>query len=204
MILVFIIEGMIIFICIAILILILSTLKLEINKLHIMNKKQKIKVDFVIDIAIYLFNKFKIIHLKINNEKINNLLNSGKINFKKFKNNKSFDKELVQFLKDSSFKIEYFKIEGYFATFNTVLSSSIYAILNAVLPIIIAPKTQGKYINQINFLNINENIININVNCIISEKLVNIINELYKLKKGGKKENGRNSSNRRPYAYSHE
>ena len=205
MILVFIILGIIILSCIGTFAFMLSTLKFEINRLHIINEEQKIKVDFILDIAIYLFNKFKIINFRIDNIKMNNLLSSGKIDIKKLKDNKPFNKELKRLLKDSNFRIEYFKVEGYFATFNTVLTSSIYAILNAVIPIIIAPKMKGKYINNTNFINTRENIININLNCIISEKLVNIINTLHYLKKkGGKDKNGGKSSDRRSYAYSHE
>ena len=56
---------------------------------------------------------------------------------------------------------------------------------------------------DIEFLNINENKININLNCIISIKMVNIINMLHYLKKKGGKYNGK-SSDRRSYAYSNE
>ena len=204
MILVFIILGIIILSGIVAFVLMLSTLKFEIQKLHITNEAKKIKADFILDIAIYLFNRFKMIHYQIDNIKMNNLLSSGKIDIQKLKDNHPFNKELIRLLKDSNFRIEYFKIEGYFATFNTVLSSSIYAILNAVIPIIIAPKMHGKYMNHTKFLNTSENIININLNCIISEKLVNIINTLHYLKKKGGKENNGKSSDRRAYAYSHE
>ena len=52
-------------------------------------------------------------------------------------------------------------------------------------------------------LNINQNKININLNCIISVKMVNIINILHYLKEKGGNNNGK-SSNRRAYAYSNE
>ena len=204
MILVFIVFGIIFFSCIATFAFMLSTLKFEINRLHITNEGKKIKVDFILNISIYLFDKLKIIKFTIDNVKMNDLLSSGKIDVQKLKDNRPFNRKLIRLFKDSSFIIEYFKIEGHFATFNTVLSSSIYAIFNAVIPIIIAPKMRGKYINNTKFLNTSENSININLNCIISEKLVNIINTLHYLKKKGGKENNGKSSDRRAYAYSHE
>ena len=203
MILVFIILGIIIFIALMMFVLILSNIKLKIKKLHISNTNKKLETDFIINIDIYLFNKFKFISITIDNDKVSNLLNSGKLDLNKLKYNKVANKDIIKSLKYVEFKIEYFKLEGNFATFNTVLSSGIYAIMHAVIPIIIAPKVDGKYINNIQFLNVNENIININLNCIFSLKIVNIINILHYLKKKGGKNNGK-SSYRRSYAYSNE
>ena len=122
----------------------------------------------------------------------------------KLKVGKDINKDIIKQLKESDFKIEYLKFEGYFSTFNTVLTSSVFAILQALVPILISRKINGKYINNIEFLNINENIINLGLNCIISIKMVNIINILrYLIKKGGNKNNGK-SSYRRSYAYSNE
>ena len=204
MILVFIILGIIIFISLIILILILSNIKLEIKKLHISNEKKEFKIDFVLNIALYLLNKIKFISITIDYEKIREWFKKGKINIQKLKDNKEVNKEALKILKYVDFKIEYFKLEGNFATFNTVLSSSIYAILQVIIPIIIAPRIKGKYISNLKLLNINQNIININLSCIISAKMVNIINILHYLKKKGGKENNGKSSNRRSYAYCNE
>lgn len=204
MILVFVILGTIIFISLIILVLILSNIKLEVKKLHISNKQKELKIDFVLNIALYFLNKLKFINITIDDEKIRDLFKKGKIDIQKLKDNKEVNKEVLKILKYVDFKIEYLKLEGYFATFNTVLSSNIYAILYAIIPIIIAQRINGKYINNVQFLNINQNVININFNCIISAKMVNIINTLYYFKKkGGKEKNGK-SSNRRTYAYCNE
>lgn len=204
MILVFIILGIIIFISLIILFLILSNIKLEVKKLHISNERKELKIDFVLNIALYFLNKLKFINITIDDEKIRDLFKKGKIDIQKLKANKEVNKEALKILKYVDFKIEYFKLEGNFATFNTVLSSSIYAFLQAVIPIIIAPKIKGQYINNVQFININQNIININLNCIISVKMVNIINVLHYLKKKGGKDNNGKSSDRRSYAYCNE
>ena len=115
----------------------------------------------------------------------------------------NINKYIIKLLEFRDFTIEYLKLEGYFGTFNSVLSAFIYGIINAIIPILIAKKLEGTYINNLEFLNINENKININLNCIISIKMVNIINILHYLKKKGGNNNGK-SSYRRSYAYSNE
>ena len=207
MILVFIILGITIFVALTMFLFRLSNVKLEIKKLHISNinnVNKKLEIKFVLDIGVFLFNKFKIISFNIDNYKISDLFKSGKIDINRFRDNKAANKDILEVLKSNEFIIEYFKLEGYFATFNPVLSSSIYALINGIIPILIARKIEGKYINNIEFLNINENIINLNLNCIISLKIVNIINILHYLKKKGGSENNGKSSNRRSYAYSNE
>lgn len=204
MILVFVFLGIVILALLMIFVLMLSTLKIEINKLHITNTNTNFEIEFVASIAIYFFNKFKVLKLTIDDDKIKDWVKTGKIDVNKIKNNSQFNKDNLKLLKKLKVDIEYFKLEGEFSTFNTVLSAWIYGIINAIIPIIIASKINGKYINNIRFLNINENTININFNCIISVKIVNIINILhYSKKKGGVENNGK-SSNRRAYAYSNE
>ena len=204
MILVFVILGIVIFISLVLLILMLSNIKLEIKKLHISKNQNKLKINFVFNIAIYFLNKIKFVKITIDDKKIEEWLKKGKLNIQRLKDNSKLNKEIIIILKYIKFKIEYFKLEGYFATFNTVLSSWIFAIMHAIIPLIIAPKVSGKYMNNLQFLNINQNIINIKFEGIISAKIVNIINILHYLKKkGGKEKNGK-SSNRRSYAYSYE
>jgi len=203
MILVFVILGIIVLIAFTMFIFLLSNIKLEIKKLQISNSDKKLSVDFILNIGVYFLNKIKIIKFTIDNLKISNLLKEGKLDINKLKNNKEANKDILESIKNNEYEIEYFKLEGYFSTFNSVLSCGIYAIINSIIPILISRKIKGEYINNIQFININENKININLNCIISIKLVNIINILHYLKKKGGKNNGE-SSDRRPYAYSNE
>ena len=203
MILVFIILGLIILISLSMLIFRLSNAKLEIKKLHISNIENKLKVDFVLNIGIYFLDKIQLIKFTIDNYKISNLLQSGKLDINKFKQNKAINIDVFKSLKYHDFTIEHLELEGYFSTFDTVLSAWIYAFVQAIIPILISRRIKGKYINDFQFLNITENKININFNCIISVKMVNIINILHYLKKKGGNNNGK-SSDRRSYAYSNE
>ena len=85
MILVFVVLGLIILITLSMLIFKLSNAKLEIKKLHISNEEEKVIVDFVLNIGIYFLNKLRIIKFTIDNYKIQNLLQSGKLDINKFK-----------------------------------------------------------------------------------------------------------------------
>lgn len=200
MILVFFIIGII---GIIILILLLSTLKFELKQLYIENKYKKLKIHIVLEVGIYIFNKFRVVKITINNKRINKMLESGKIDLRKLKIDKRTNKKLFKFIKAIGIRVSTLELGGYFATFNSVLSSIIYTIINSIIPILVAPRMNKKqYINNIEFLNIEDNIININISCIINVKIVNIINKLYLLK-GGESTNGK-SSNRRSYAYCNE
>ena len=203
MILVFIVLAIVIFIAFTMFLFLLSNTKLEIKKLHITNIEEKLKIDFILNIGIYFLNKLKIIKFTIDNYKATNILKSGKLDINKLKENKAINIDIIRTFKYYDFNIEYLKLDGYFGAFNNVLSSMIYGAINAFIPIIIARRLGGKYINNIQFINSNKNIININLNCIISVKMVNIINILHYLKKKGGKNNGK-SSDRRSYAYSNE
>lgn len=204
MILVFIFLGIIIFVLLTMFVLMLSILKIEVKKLHISNSKESFKIDFILNIEIYFLNKFKLIKLVIDDDKIKDSIKTGKIDINKIKNNNQFNKDSLKLIKNLKINIEYFKLEGEFSTFNNVLSAWIYGFINAIIPILIGSKINGKYVNNIRIINVNENKININFNCIINVKIVNIINILLYLKKKGGVENNGKSSNRRAYAYSNE
>lgn len=204
MILVFIFLVMLILISFAMLLLALSNIQIELKQLHISNNKGKLKFKVILNLSIILFNRLKIIKLSIDNKKIIKILKSGKINFTNVNISKESKKIIKNFLRSDAVIIENLNISGYFSTFNNVLSGIIFSISNALIPILISKKINGKYNNDVSFLNQNQNIINISINCIISIKTVNIINTLYLLKKKGGSDKYGKSSNRRSYAYSNE
>ena len=204
MILVFIFLVMLILISFAMLLLALSNIQIELKQLHISNNKGKLKFKVILNLSIILFNRLKIIKLSIDNKKIIKILKSGKINFTNVNISKESKKIIKNFLRSDAVIIENLNISGYFSTFNNVLSGIIFSISNALIPILISKKINGKYNNDVSFLNQNQNIINISINCIISIKTVNIINTLYLLKKKGGSDKYGKSYNRRSYAYSNE
>lgn len=204
MILVFVLLAVIILFSLTILILVLSNIKLEVKKFNISNLNEKLKIKFIIGLSIYVLGKIKIFEVRLDNIKFSKLLKSGKINIQKMKLNKDANKLIKKVIEHSNITFEKVELNGYFSTEIPILTSAIYAIIESVLPIIVAKKIEGRYINKIKFLNISKNVINLNANCIINAKIVNIINTLYLLKKkGGNEKNGK-SSNRKSYAYCNE
>ena len=205
MILVFIFLTILILASLTMLLLALSNIQIELKQLHISNIKGKLKLKVILNLSILLFNRVKILKITIDNKKIIKILKSGKINFSNVNISKESKKIIKKFLKSDAVIIETLKINGYFSTFNNVLSGIIFSISNALIPILISKKLEGsRYNNNVSFLNQNQNIINISINCIISIKIVNIINTLYLLKKKGGSDKYGKSSNRRSYAYSNE
>ena len=205
MILVFIFLTILILASLTMLLLALSNIQIELKQLHISNIKGKLKLKVILNLSILLFNKVKILIISIDNKKIIKILKSGKVNFSNVNISKESKKIIKKFLKSDAVMIETLNINGYFSTFNNVLSGIIFSISNALIPILISKKLESsRYNNNVSFLNQNQNIINISINCIISIKIVNIINTLYLLKKKGGSDKYGKSSNRRSYAYSNE
>ncbi len=208
MILVFLLLGLIIFITLIAYILLLSNIKVKITKLHIFYNKKKLDITFVSKLGVYLFNKFKLFQLTIDDDKIKDLYKSGKIDVNKLKNNKELNKDTIKLLKKLDFTIEELKLKGYIGTENAAITAYICSFINAIIPIVIFNKVNNypkeNYHYKVDTVYINQNIVNLEFNCIINVKIVNIINMIYSLLKKGRVKKNERTSNRRTYAYSHE
>jgi hypothetical protein len=172
----------------------LSNIKIEVTKLHISYNSEKLDIDFVNKLGLYLFNKIKLLNITIDDDKIKDLYKSGKIDINKLKDNKKVNKEMLKVLRKIKFTIEKFKLNGYIGTENAATTALINGIINATVPIIISNKInkykKENYNYKINTVYINQNIVNLEFNCIISIKIVHIINVIYiLLKKGRVKKN---------------
>lgn len=204
MILFFLLLGVLIIIGLISYILLLSNIKVKITKLHIRKYEKVFELELISKIGIYLFNKIKLIEITINDEKIKELLNSKKIDITKMKYNKQINKEIFEILKKVKIQIEELKIKGIIGTENAAFTAILIGILNAVIPLLIHNKiSKEDYKNNLEAIYINQNVVNLEINCIITFKIVHIINILIYLKKGRVNQYER-TSNRRAYAYSHE
>lgn len=187
MILVFLLFGFIILIALIIYIFILSNIKVKITKLHIFYNKKRLDLSFVSKLGLYLFNKFKLFQIIIDDEKIKDLYKSGKIDVNKLKSNKELNKLMLNILKNIDFTVEELKLKGYIGTENAAVTPFISSFINAAIPIIISNKInvykKENYNYKMDTVYINQNIVNLNFNCIISIKIVHIINIFLKFKK---------------------
>ena len=203
MILVFLFLFFLIIITLITLILLMSNFKIKIVKLHISNTSGKFYIGFISKISIYIFNKFKKFEITIDDKKIKNIFKNQKISFKNMQFN-----DTLNIIKKSKTNIETFNIEGYLGVEDAAYTAYIISFINTIIPIFLSDKiykyNYKKYKYNITPVYINQNIVNLGINCIISIKIVHIINILFKLLKKGRVKKYERSSNRRPYAYSHE
>ena len=220
MILVFILLGALIILSVIALILILSTIRIQIKNLEIKNfkleksklNKQKYKILF----QIYFLGKIKILSINLNNPKIKKIYSSQKLknmDFKKISKKIPINKETIKIVKGLKIKLEKFNLNIKIGTEDAILTSYIVATIASVIGIILPYLVDKNYkkdckykVNPI----YNINILNLHLNSIISVKIVHIICvicnlvKISKLKNKESEKNGRTTSNRRAYAYSHE
>ncbi len=203
MILVFLLLGLILILALIILILAISNLKIKIEKLHISNTLGNFKVEFTSKFSIDVFNKFKVFEKLIDEEKIRNIFKNQKFDMKKIRYNDTF-----KIIKSHEIYFESFCINGHLGLEDAAFTSYVYAFLSSIFPVIIPKKINSynkkKYKYDIAPVYINQNIVNLKINCIISIKIVNIINIFFNSLKKGRVNNNEQPSNRRSYAYSHE
>ena len=91
-------------------------------------------------------------------------------------------------------------------TQNAAFTAMIVSFINIITSILVSNNKNKKinYFLKIDPIYQNQNIVNLQFNCIISLKIVNIINIIYILKKKGRVDKNERTSNRRSYAYSYE
>ena len=205
MILVFLLFSLIIILLLLTFIFLISSVKIEISKLHISNLSNTLQISFFSKIGIYLFNKIKLIEIKIDDNKIKKLYKSGKISFRDIKNNKQINLENLKLIK---INVERLKLIGNIGLENAAYTAYLTTIINSIIPVIILNNAKNykeeNYIYEVKPLYISQNLVNLELNCIITIKIVNIINTIINILKKGRVSVNERTSNRRAYAYSNE
>lgn len=197
-------------IALAILIIVSSTLRIDIKELETINTKI-IKLKIII--SLLAFNKLKWIGIKIDKNRIEKIKKSIKkplmnkiLNSKIFKKYRGVEKIIIkdrkQILKElKNINIEKTKIEVQIGTENPVVTAYTVAIISTLLSILLARKTkEPKY--EIKPVYVDKNYIHLYLNCIISIKLVHIINIKKELERKEVYQKYGRTSNRRTYANS--
>lgn len=207
MILVFILLGTLILVSMTLYFLFLSSIQIEIKQLHILKSPTRSKVVFTSKVGVYVLGKVPIAKFSVTEKTIKKIYESGKINFKKLKKNKNINTETAKEVMQLPINIEQFNLQGYLGTESAALTPMLTTLMNALISIALAKKIKNiqstNYTYAIEPVYINQNLVNLELNCIISIKIVHIINMLFNIKKESVKKDER-TSNRRSYAYSHE
>ncbi|MBO5349127.1 MAG: hypothetical protein J6A89_04845 [Clostridia bacterium] len=183
-------------------IIIIAIISMQI-KLYIKINKNKLNTI----LRIYIFKKILIGKINLSNHKRNKIKNKEITNIVNDK--KTLIKFIYKIIKETSLKLEKLKLKIDVSTTDPILTSYFVMIISNIITILLKKTklkidySNCKYI--INPLYINEKILNIKLNCIISSNLVHITYIIYKnLKKWRCDVNGRRASNRRAYGYSNE
>lgn len=211
MILVLFLFGLIILIGITAILIIASTLHIQIKNLSISNMQTKNNTKYAIIFSIYFANKIKYIWFNLNSKrakKIYSKVQLEKIDLKKFK--KVFKLSDLKELTKLHLKILDLNLDMNIGTKSPLVTSFlVVTISNAIsllLPHLVNNLKDNRYFYNIKPLYYNKELYKINLDCIIEIKMVHIINVIYYifLKKGRRKNERSTTSNRKSYAYSHE
>lgn len=200
--------GILVTLVILFLLILLSSIKLNIKKCYISNidgniKKRELDKEFLIYLEFYLLGIVKIAKIRITKERINKL--NIKQDFKDVEKDIKLVKNVhpIEIIKKLKIKLEKITLYLEIGTDECVWTAYIVAIISSIIGIIMGvtnPKTKGfRVLPLYNF----GNSIKFNLNCIINVKIVHIIYVIYILLKRRRKDNGR-TSNRRAYDYSYE
>lgn len=213
MVLVFILLGIIIVVLLIFVILLLSEIQIEIKNLKIGNKEEKkgrIKDKYEVKITLYFLEKIPILWFRLNDKKIRRISKSKqleKIDLKAIEKNVRFNKETIQIIKNIKIKISKLNLRIDLGTEDAIVTSYLIAFIAGVIGIILPHVVQKNKINNckyiVNPIYQNRNIYHVNLDSIISIKIVHIIYSMLFFIKKGRDRNER-PSNRRAYAYRYE
>ena len=195
--------------------LVLSTIQIEIKNLNFDSSKPKSKrlEEYLFIIKLKLFNKITWIKLKIN--KINKAKNStfykkvilNKI--RKINETQSFKISDIKALNELKIKTDKLNLYIKFDTKETTVTAFLTAIISTLISIVLSRTTtkyeKEKYRYKVEPVFCTQNLFKICIDCIISLKMVHIINVIYILKKKRSvNKYDKRTSNRRTYAYNNE
>lgn len=187
-----------------------SSIKINIEDFRIINFKI---IDLKVVISLAFFKKINILKITINKEKLDRLEHNKYVIkiaeriqeklIKDYKYMHNFEqKSIKEILKISKyFKLNNVEIDMKLGTEDAVFTSFAVTTISIIITFLIARKIENtKY--KVIPVYINENYLNLSIKCIISIKVVHIINIIKELKRKDRdKKNGR-PLNRRTYASS--
>lgn len=206
----------ILFLILCILLIIFSTIKIDIRKFKFDNERLDNKLDYYFYIELYFFDKIKIFSLMLNKEKVQrlnqkmNIQNKIKdIDFKKVKRDLPSKEDFKKIVKKLKIKIDEFHLILKVGTEDVIITSAIVTGIASALGIILAKLIKNyndeKYRYEIIPVYKNKNMVNLSFDCIIKVKMIHIINIIYTLvSKRKEKIKYERTSNRRSYDYSYE
>ena len=203
---------LIFFICIVTILLIFSEIEVNINNIRFTSDKVKgrhLKENYEIEIKIYILKLIKILNIQITKSKLEKLKLESKlkdIENKLLRKNVKVDIDILETIKQLDLIIKNLDLKVEIGTENAATTSIIFAVISSIIPIILRNKIKDIEKQKINIIPVytNENLLNIQLDCIFNIKMIHIIYIIYILSKKRRDEENVRTSNRRSYGYSHE
>lgn len=207
------------------LLLCLSNFEIEINDFHFdsKNKKHHKLEKYLIYIRLKLFNKLTWLKIKINKKKMKAIENSKVFKSKIFHKINEYEhirdtilknkeeilrKDNLEYIKQISIDLKKLDLDLNICTSDAIITSYVVAIFASIISILLAKKNKrfkcDKYRYVITPKYEQKPSIIIKLNCIISIKIVHIMNVIYMLKKKRSVMCNERTSNRRSYVCSND
>lgn len=189
-----------------------SRIKINIKNIKFTSYKveeRHLQENYDIEVKLYVLKFLRILKINITKEKLEKLKLENKI--------KKLEKKLI--LKDVKFDVDVFdvfkKLKIIFeelnlkveiGTENSALTSIIFGIVSGIIPFVLRNQIKNIEKQKIDIkpIYLNQNLLNIELNCIFNIKMIHIIYVMYILNKKRRDEKYVRTSNRRSYGYSYE
>ncbi len=193
--------------------IIASRIGIRVDKFYVSNleSSDKFNFDVLFYIELYLFNKIKLLSIKIDKQKLikmNQKTDLKKLMLKNIKKDTLSKKDIKEIIKKLNLELTKLDLNVKIGTEDVIITSclivAIVSLFSIALAKIIKNYTQEQYKYNITPIYQNKNKLKIDLNCIIKVKMVHIISIIYVLLKKRRVEKYERTSHRRSYDYSYE
>ena len=220
MVLVFIFLAIIILITLFLFLVVASNLRISFENFNFSNMEEDIaenvakynggeKDKFNIKISLVLFKKITWLYVNLNKNRLKKIRKKAHLDKNTLKQlEKDFKFSDLKKLKGLKPKITNLDLNINLGIEDVVITSylivGISILISNILPFLVEKENYNNCKYNVKPIYLNKNLYKISFNCIIEEKMVHIINILFKFIKKGRSDKNERTSNRRSYDYSHE
>ena len=189
-----------------------SRIKINIKNIKFTSYKveeRHLQEDYDVEVKLYVLKFLRILKINITKEKLEKLKLENKIKKLEKKlilKDVKFDINVFDVLKNLKIIFEELNLKVEIGTENSALTSIIFGIVSGIIPFVLRNQIKNIEKQKIDIkpIYLNQNLLNIELNCIFNIKMIHIIYVMYILNKKRRDEKYVRTSNRRSYDYSYE
>lgn len=189
-----------------------SRIKINIKNIKFTSYKveeRHLQENYDIEVKLYVLKFLRILKINITKEKLEKLRLENKIKKLEKKlilKDVKFDVNVFDVLKNLKIIFEELNLKVEIGTENSALTSIIFGIVSGTIPFVLRNQIKNIEKQKIDIkpIYLNQNLLNIELNCIFNIKMIHIIYVMYILNKKRRDEKYVRTSNRRSYGYSYE